>query len=141
VLGEGFDEFEALMLETADAISVSLKRILGARPQVVVVQRRYASQSAKPTLDASIVFDPRTAAGSPRVRGAVKFQPQWLRATYDALRDRKSNLQLQIGAIFPYDTCPAVRQPEIADDVKRVFLACRSIIERTATAPTQGAKR
>lgn len=60
---------------------------------------------------------------------AVKQQPQWLEATYDALEERNSNLQLGVGAIFPFERCLAVREPEILNHVAAVWLSCKPLID------------
>jgi hypothetical protein len=130
VLGESYEEFEALIRDVTKNILTNLRGIRGFYPEVVVVQRRYPSMSAKPFLDAHIRFDPRTAfaPSGRRKRGAVHTQPEWLKAVYDALRWRKSNLQFQIGAVFPYERCEAVRHADVAEAVAGTWLACRPII-------------
>jgi hypothetical protein len=120
------------MLRVTDTLQTALGSVKGAAPMVQILQRHYPSQRARSITDALLRFDPLTAiAPCGRTRTVVKFQPQWLRATYDALRARRSNLQFQIGAQFPYATCPVVHSRQIIDSITKVWLACRPIIDVT----------
>jgi hypothetical protein len=132
LLGSGFKDFEDKVLRVTRAMSGVLRPVKGAAPMVVIVQRHYPSQRSPAVHDSYLRFDPRTAA-APR-RGAkptVKFQPQWLCATYEALRARRSNLQFQIGAQFPYAACPSVRSRQLVQSISKVWLACKPIVDAT----------
>ena len=128
LLGGSLEAFSKVI----GAATTNLKSVLRdeptARPRVVVVQRFYRSQRAKPELHAQLRFDPRTFFPT---RGApVKHQPQWLKATYEALKHRgQSNLQLQIGVDFPYQTCTRVRTPAAVELVADVWSACKPVID------------
>ncbi|MEJ2345572.1 MAG: hypothetical protein P8090_09230 [Gammaproteobacteria bacterium] len=133
VLGENYEDFEDMIGGITSALMTVVRSAPGAVPQVVIVQRHYATQRAQGTRDCSLRFDPRTAVEvKPKDRGRVKVQPQWLRASYDALRSRRSNLQFQIGVNFPYDACPTVATRKIIRACADVWLACRPMI-RAAT--------
>lgn len=131
LLGGSLEAFSQVI----GAATANLNRVLrdepGARPNVVVVQRYFRSQRAKAELHAQVRFDPRTffpARGSP-----VKHQPQWLTATYEALKHKGStNLQLQVGVDFPYRTCGRVRTPEAVDLIADVWTACKPVIDAVA---------
>jgi hypothetical protein len=111
-------------------ISKALKGVNGAVPWVEILQRRYPSQRSEPIIDATLEFDLRTAFGDqPGIKNLIKHQGQWLDATYDALSKRNSNLQLAVGAIFPFDGCPDVRKPEILNHVANVWLGCKPLID------------
>jgi hypothetical protein len=105
------------------------------------LRARYPSQRSEPIIDATLQFDLRT--GFAGISGNVKHQQQWLDATYDALSKRNANLQLAVGAIFPFDRCSEVRKPEILNYVADVWLACKPLLDtligpsqaRAATAP------
>lgn len=132
LLGKEFAEFEARILGVTDALRTALRSAKGAAPMIQLLQRHYPSQRARSITDALLRFDPLTAIARPgRKRAVVKSQPQWLRATYDALRARRSNLQFQVGAQFPYATCPVVHSRQIIDSITQVWLACRPIIDVT----------
>jgi hypothetical protein len=132
LLGNDYADFERRILEVARGIGLALRSAKGATPMIVIVQRHYPSQRATPVHDSLLRFDPRTAMGLSHGRkAAVKFQPQWLRATYDALRSRRSNLQFQVGAQFPYGTCPTVRSRQLIGAIAKVWLASKPIVDAT----------
>lgn len=135
VLGADRRHFEELIAEATQGITKVLRASRGAVPRITVVQRHYLTQRSLPTVDASLQFDPRTAVYGGSRRSRTRTQPEWLQATYEALRSRRSNLQFQIGAEFPYAKCPEVRTAEICDLAAGVWLACRPII-KAATAVT-----
>jgi hypothetical protein len=133
LLGGDFDQFADVIRATTDNLIKVIRTLPGAQPDVAIVQRRYPSQRAVPVHDATIHFDPRTAfEGYRRTNGRkVQCQLQWLRATYEALAHRKTNLQLQIGVGFPYDRCEAVQDEKIVDTLAHVWLACKPFILAT----------
>jgi hypothetical protein len=130
LLGSEYEHFADLMQQTTGRLVKALRKVKGSRPEIGVIQRRYPSQRAAPIVDADIRLDPRTAF--PPRRGMagsqVKYQPQWLKAAYSALAARRSNLQLQVGAVFPYDRCEAVHHPQIEAAVANVWIACKPLI-------------
>ena len=131
LLGAVYEDFAKLIEQTTDRIIAALNKFPGSRPEIGVIQRRYPSQRAAPIIDADLRLDPRTAI--PRRRGTgkgqIKYQPQWLRAVYDALKARRSNLQLQVGAVFPYDRCEAVHHSSIEEAVAKTWIALKPVIE------------
>ncbi len=138
LLAGGKENFFKLLQSVHDNLRQSLSGIEGAAPWMETVQRHYPSQKAEPIIDARLQFDLRTGcAGPKRWRKSVKQQPQWLDAAYEAISKKHSNLQLAVGAIFPYERCPAVSTPKIVDHIARVWLACRPLIH---TAVRQGRK-
>lgn len=129
LLSGGLEEFLELFENIHNNLKHSLRSVEGAAPWMEIVQRHYPSQKAEPIVDARLQFDLRTGfAGPKRWRKSVKRQAQWLDAVYNALSKKRSNLQLAVGAIFPYERCPAVRTPEILNHVARVWLACKPLI-------------
>lgn len=132
LLGRSFADFESRILGVTRAIAAALRSVRGSTPMVVIVQRHYPTQRSPAVHDSYLRFDPRTALLRSRVKSTVKFQPQWLRATYEALRARRSNLQFQVGAQFPYATCPSVRSRQVIDSIANVWLACKAVVGATA---------
>ncbi|GMU20480.1 MAG: hypothetical protein AMXMBFR13_05770 [Phycisphaerae bacterium] len=57
----------------------------------------------------------------------VKHQPQWLDAAYNVVADHRSNLQLGVGAIFPY-ACPILRSGAAIDYIAGTWLACKPLL-------------
>ena len=98
----------------------------GAEPRLRVRQRHW--KRGGPLLrDAYIDIDLRTRSGDEESR--VKPQPEWIDAAFDALKNKQSNLELQIGARFPYRTCQAIQQPEALDFAAAAWIACKPYIE------------
>lgn len=124
----GFREVVGQVLKNMEPLIAASK---GITPIFRGIQRRYSSQRAKPEVDAIIEFDLRTAFG---VGGPPKLQPVWLEAAYGAFVDKKGNYQIQIGAIFRYEKCPALRTPTAIDLVERTWLACKPLIDLTRQA-------
>jgi hypothetical protein len=132
LLAGGEESFLEVFETVFDNLRLSLGRIQGAAPFAEIIQRHYPSQRSTPITDARLEFDLRTAfRGSKRWRKPVKRQPEWLRALYEALSGKRSNLQFAVGVLFPYERCEAVHSPEILDHVANVWIACRPLIKRT----------
>jgi hypothetical protein len=106
----------------------ALRAANGAAPWVVVVQRRYPSRRSTSILDAMLQYDLRTAfPPKTRQKQAVKLQPQWLEAIFDALANKRSNLQVSVGAIFPYQQCKIQKSRELLDYVAKTWIACKPL--------------
>ena len=125
----GGDGFQALFSNLNTGLLQALRKSKGANPWVVVVQRRYSSQRAAAVLDARIEYNLQTAFPRKHSKTVVKTQPQWLQATYDALCNKRSNLQIAVGASFPYRSCAAIKSPRIVDDIARTWQACKPLID------------
>jgi hypothetical protein len=130
LLAGGYDSFCSVFRTVLDNLNKSLKGVDGAAPWAEIIQRRYPTQREQPIIDARLQFDLRTAFERHKAVGnSVKQQKQWLEATYEALAEKNSNLQLGVGAIFRYDRCPDVQTPKILDRVAAVWLGCKPLIE------------
>jgi hypothetical protein len=131
LLGGSPEQFTELVEQTTRQLMKSLKSFKGAVPKVVLVQRHYLSQRSAETVDCLLQFDPRTAISIGNTdNGRVKHQPQWLAVTRETLKARRSNLQFQIGAVFPYATCPKTRTAGIVEAVARAWLAARPLLDK-----------
>jgi hypothetical protein len=128
LVAPGFDSFVDLLGSINTNLLRALRGAEGAVPWVEIVQRHYLSQRGKPFHDARLEYDLRTAFPQGRAGARVRLQPQWLRATYDSLAMKRSNLQLMIGASFHYAQCKRTRDRRIVDYVARSWLACRPLI-------------
>jgi hypothetical protein len=71
----------------------------------------------------------RTASATAGQKSPVGHQPQWLEATYRALSRKRSNLQVGIGAVLPYDRCPVVATPKVLDVIAGVWLATKPVLD------------
>jgi hypothetical protein len=131
LLGPTVEDFRSAIQTAAQDFEGLIQRVPEVQPQVSVLQRHYRSQKSPATIDCSLRFDVRTALPrNSRSLGKVKPQPQWVEAAYSALASRRSNIQFQIGAAFPFRTCSIVRTPEIARALADVWLSCESIVKR-----------
>jgi hypothetical protein len=121
--------FEALAENIVTNLKPLLSKHKGATPWFRGIQRRYASQSARPYVDATIDFDLRTAVSS---GGPPKAQPRWLSAAYGSFVNKKgTNYQIQMGVIFRYDRCPELRQVDSVDLIASAWLACKPLVDLT----------
>lgn len=140
MLGPEYENFHCLVEAVVSRLDKVLKRYRGASPEIVVVQRRYHTQRAEPRHDAVLRFDPRTAIPLKPHHGErpVLNQPQWLIAAYDALKHRRANLQLQIGAVFPYEKAPIVGRREVVEAVAQAWLACEPVVKALNAGRNKG---
>lgn len=121
--------FSTLFADITKRLTKNLRGANGAAPWVEVVQRRYRSQRSAAITDARLEFDLRTALQQRRGRSKVRVQSQWLDAAYEALARKRSNLQLMVGASFPYAQCDITRDRKVIDYLARSWLACRPLID------------
>ena len=122
-----YGAFEQKILGVAKKIMNVLPK--GAVSQVLLVQRHYPTQSSPPVVDAIVKFNPLMDVPQGDGKGrSVKYQPQWLQATYEILRNRSSNLQFQIGADLPYVNCPVVHTSRVVDVVADMWIWCKPLI-------------
>jgi hypothetical protein len=142
LLGVGVDEFASIIKRVSIDMVRSLRCVKGCVPEIIVLQRHWPSRNAPSVVDCQLRFDARTTLPSAsRYRGAVKSQPEWLKATYDVLTHRQSNLEFQIGCSFPYDTCPTVADSSIVRAIADVWLTCTPIIKRSAGSRVRSRSR
>ncbi|MGB4067995.1 MAG: hypothetical protein WBK08_08195 [Nitrospira sp.] len=132
VFGADMDGFESVIQGATIQMVQSLRKVRGFVPEIIVLQRHWPSRRAPSVVDCLLRLDVRTALPTTsRYRGPVKSQPQWLKAAYEALTHRQSNLEFQIGCSFPYEKCPTVSDPALVQAIADVWLACASIIKRS----------
>jgi hypothetical protein len=124
----GEDGFVTLMSLVNGNTRKIIRRYSGAFPYANMTQRRYASQKAKPTVDARMDFDLRTAFPDGK-RQKVKHQDQWLHALYDIYCEKRSNIEWSVGVAFPYEKCAKTQSPEILDAIAESWLACVPLID------------
>ena len=130
LLGEDIDDFASMLENVNRRLVKALRKTRGAAPSVIVAQRRYPSQRSQAIIDSFLQYDLRTAFPDRRRTTPVKLQPQWLEATYDALAGKQSNLQVAVGAAFPYRHCPGTRRATIADAIEETWVACKPLLDR-----------
>lgn len=109
--GDSLDSFLNKLSQVNLEIKKELNGVPGYKPILRIVQRRYPSQKSTAIIDGLMEFDLRVAFGdkSPDKGPAIKRQPQWANAVFDMLQNKRANIQLQIGVIFPYESCEQLK--------------------------------
>ncbi|MDE0332041.1 MAG: hypothetical protein OXL41_09250 [Nitrospinae bacterium] len=121
LIKRGEQGFRDMVSKTLESMRPLLSKSPGMEPRLRVWQRRWPKITSPPLLDASIDINLRTYSHE---SNGPKFQPQWIDAAFSALKNKKSNLELQIGGIFPHRTCEAIQQPYALDLVAETWIAC-----------------
>lgn len=127
LLNLGEAGFIDLLTKTAKRLNNVLKKAPGAYPVFSLSQRHFTTRSSPVTLDGSMHINLNTALEG--FDGKVKYQPEWLEAGYKLICNKRSNMEFQVGAIFPYTRCPQTQSPEILDIVVSGYLACQSLLD------------
>lgn len=81
--------------------------------------------------DAKIDLDLRVICGD----GKIKRQLEWIAAVFDLVKNKKSNIEMAIGAAFPYKTCEAIQKPDALDHVVAAWRACKPFIKKLGAVP------
>ncbi len=127
----GEEEFTSLLTLVRDRILSALRREPAASPWMKIVQRHYPTQRSAPIVDAELEFDLRTAVRGKCDSNAlkVKQQSEWLSATYAAMCNRRSNLQVQVGAIFPNAACSEIQTERAIDLIADTWIGCKPLLD------------
>lgn len=129
----GRDGFLELARDLEENLRPIIKRAPGSKPNMYVVQRHFPSQRSSGIEDARLSADLRTAV--PKGQDGVKFQPEWFAAMYQALCEKRSNIQFGVGVEFPY-TCEKVRSPEVLDLFAATWVGLGPVLELAAPRMT-----
>jgi hypothetical protein len=121
----GYEAFKAAIASYIERMQAVLSEDAGAVPFIEVRQRHYLTRQLS-TLDAYLEFDPRTAFPG---HGSIKRQEEWLRGTYEAFADKRSNLQIGIGAAFRYGISTTVSAPDFARLVVAAWRATTPVMD------------
>ena len=98
----------------------------GMEPGLILKQRHWRTRRGPCFHDAFLEVDLRTLRGDPD--SGVKKQPEWMDVAQHVIARKDSNLELQVGATFPYDHCQAIQTPDALDHVAAAWISCRSFI-------------
>jgi len=84
-----------------------------------------------PIYDGTIKFDIRTAFDdlSNNLKPNQRTQEEWLKAVFEIVKNKKSNIQFQIGAEFFYNKYTMINNKDADTVVCKSFLACKPLIE------------
>ncbi len=130
LLSGGYEAFKAAIASYIERMQAVLDEDAGAVPFIEVRQRHYLTRQLS-TLDAYLEFDPRTAFPG---HGSIKRQEEWLRSAYEAFADKRSNLQIGIGAAFRYGTSTTVSATDFARSVVATWSATAPILDLVGDA-------
>lgn len=125
LLSGGYEAFKAAIACYIERLGAVLNQDAGAVPFIEVRQRHYLTRQLS-TLDAYLEFDPRTAFPG---HGSIKRQEEWLRGGYEAFADKRSNLQIGIGAAFRYRTSTTVSAQDFARSVVAAWRATAPVLD------------
>ncbi|HVT90537.1 MAG TPA: hypothetical protein VHD56_16905 [Tepidisphaeraceae bacterium] len=126
LLGDNFDDFESVICSISSNFHKEFGKLPEGIPILYALQRHYKSQSSPGVEDARLWLDLRTAF---RQRGSkVKAQPQWLRAIYDVMSQKRSNIQFGIGMEFRYGTAGLDKRIAL-DLIAQSWLCCRPLLD------------
>jgi len=95
------------------------------------MQRRYQTQRSIPYRDGLIDFDPRVTFGkqTPQAGPPIKQQQEWARAVYELLRNKRSNLQFQIGVEFYHKDFDELKGKDADKSFVAVFTAIKPFLQ------------
>ncbi len=112
IFKKDFSSFSKVLIIALRNLKPVINVELGAKPFIRIIQRHYKSQrDNNPSVDAELEFDLRTAFKTGG-KTQVKQQHQWLSTAFDVMRNKKSNLQIQLGVDFSYDKCKTIKDSQ-----------------------------
>lgn len=126
---EGFDAFNSMLIDIENNLRGVTKQSKGASPFVYALQRHYLHQRSDATTDARLDADLRTLS---KTKSRVKYQPQWGEAIYNALMEKKSNIQLGVEMRFFYG-CPVLGSPKAPDLFADSWKAMKPLLDFVRT--------
>lgn len=115
-----------LMSQVSREMAPAMASCPGMEPRLILKQRHWRTRSGPSFQDAYLDVDLRTIRGDPA--SGVKKQSEWMEAAQQVVANKDSNLELQVGATFPYDRCPAIQTPDALDHVASAWIGCHPFI-------------
>ena len=116
-----------LMSQVTREMAPAMANCLGMEPRLILKQRHWRTRNGPSFQDAYLDVDLRTLRGDPD--SGVKKQREWMEAAQHVVANKGSNLELQVGATFPYNHCPAIQTPNALDHVASAWIGCRSFVK------------
>lgn len=121
----GEEGFFDLLTKIKRRLRPVLQKSKGSKAIVYATQRHFRSQRSAGEVDARLDADLRTIVRGKRRE--AKYQPQWVRAIYEVMTQKRSNIQLGLEVRFSYQ-CPVVRSPKAIDLFAESWKAMSPII-------------
>ncbi|PJB73583.1 MAG: hypothetical protein CO093_00370 [Alphaproteobacteria bacterium CG_4_9_14_3_um_filter_47_13] len=131
LIGPSHDDFSLRLKDALSSITKNLHAVKGYKPVIRMVQRHYKSQRSSAVIDGEMTVDLRACFGGEdhHMGRPIKPQEQWLRAVYELLSNKRSNIQFQIGVVFPYDLCPELKSRNADELFINSFRALKPFIK------------
>lgn len=121
----GWASFADTLREVEAGLRPVLKGAVGSKAQVYATQRHYRSQRSRGEVDARLDADLLTLVTSSK---QVKYQPEWIKAIYEVMLAKRSNIQLGIDVQLPY-TAPAIQTRKVLDVYAGCWKAMKPLLE------------
>ena len=116
-----------LMSQVSREMAPAMANCPGMEPRFILKQRHWLTRTGPHFQDAYLDVDLRTLRGDSD--SGVKKQREWVEAAQHVVANKNSNLELQVGATFPYDHCPTIQTPAALDHVASAWIGCRPFIK------------
>jgi len=128
-----------LMARVLKGMAPAMADCPGMEPRLILKQRHWQTRNGPSFRDAYLDVDLRTLGGYPG--SDVKEQRDWIDAARGVVANKNSNFELQVGATFRYDHCPAIQTPDALNHVAAAWIGCRFFIEwlQPSTSSTRSA--
>lgn len=126
------NDFNTIMNDYIKRFKKSGLEKIGARPYVIILQRRYSNIKKVHSIDGLMEFDLRTLVGNSKVGRHPKInrQPEWLESCLKLIQEKNSNVQFQIGVRFDYDKCPFLKNADCIKQIKEALKSTALIANR-----------
>ena len=121
-----------MMSQVSRDMAPAMANCPGMVPGLVLKQRHWRTRRGPSFQDAYLEVDLRTLRGDSE--SGVKKQREWIETAQHVVANRASNLELQVGATFPYDHCPAIQTCDALDHVVSAWIGSRSFVKWLLTA-------
>lgn len=122
----GYEQFRKTLVEIERNLRPLVRRSMGAKPRVRILQRHFLSQRSRGITDARLDFDLRTLAQ--HTSDNVKAAPVWAISAFEALQTPNANVQFDVRCDFSYE-CPEVRSSAAIDLFADAWVAMAPILE------------
>ena len=118
-----------LMARVLHGMAPAMADCPGMEPRLILKQRHWRTRNGPWFQDAYLEVDLRTLRGDPD--SGVKEQRDWIEAArcVAANKNKDSNFELQVGATFRYDHCPAIQTPDALNHVAAAWIGCLFFIK------------
>jgi len=121
IFGASFEDFYSIVSSFSNRIDKAVKLDSTIKPIIKILQRHYMSQSQPGIIDANLNFDLRTIQKDRKVK--EKYQPEWINVVYAAMRNKKSNMQMQIGVEISFARSKVVKTENALKVLEEAALA------------------